>query len=344
MRPGRTVEEDIAVEKYLVIHDRHASPEAIEDALAWINASPVHRQLFDNVSRFADLSRALGARGARRIRLRAADPMRWARIAAAVIALAAAGVVVAGHVSGLRETQERPATYAYQTRRGEIRQVTLADGSRMTLAGASRVNARMGAVRELLVVDGRAYFEVVRNSRRPFRVRTGQGWVTALGTGFDVGRIEDQVVVTLAHGSVEVTAESPDGRATQSVRLLPGEQVTYDSHGKLDTPHKVDLPAALAWRGGELRFMRRPLNLVVAELNHYSNRRIVVADFAAADAEVTGMVRVDGIAEWLRGLSGLMDLEVVEYPDRIVVRSNHSQRALDKAKHSDRPISSPPPT
>ena len=343
MKPVHAIEEDIAVEKYLVIHDQDSSPEAIEDALAWINASPTHRQLFDNVSRFAELSHTLGpTRVTQRVRLRMAGRVMWAPIAAAVIVLLTAGLLAADHVSGLWTQTEHPTVNAYQTRRGEIREITLADGSRMTLAGASRVDARMGAVRELLIIDGRAYFDVARDVRRPFRVRTGQGWVTALGTGFDVGRIEDEVVVTLAHGSVEVTAQSPDGRATQSVRLLPGEQVTYDSRGKLDRPQKVDLPAALAWRGGELRFMRRPLSQVVAELNLYSNRRIIIADFAAADAEVTGMVRIDGIPEWLHGLSRLMDVELVEYPDKIVVRSKVGRRALNEARHLEGQLRRPP--
>ncbi|HJQ66901.1 MAG TPA: FecR domain-containing protein [Gemmatimonadales bacterium] len=340
MKLVHAVEEDIAAEKHLVLHDPESSPEAIEEALAWINASPFHRQLFDNVSRFAELSRALGtAGGRRRTRLPRAGRLMWAQIAA-VIALTA-GVLVFGHMSGLWATSARPTAYAYQTRRGEIRQITLADGSHMTLAGASKVDARMGSVRELRVVNGRAYFEVKRDPRRPFRVRTGPGWVTALGTGFDVGRIEDQVVVTLAHGSVEVTAQSPDGRATESVRLLPGEQVSYDSQGKLDPPHRIDLSAALAWRDGELRFMRRPLGLVVVELNLYSNRRIVIADFDAAHAEVTGIVRIDGIAEWLRGLNRLTDVEVVEYPDKTVIRSKRSHGALDKLKHSSAQISRP---
>jgi transmembrane sensor len=197
----------------------------------------------------------------------------------------------------------------------------------MTLAGASRITAQMGALRDIVILEGRAYFEVTRDPKRPFLVHTGRGTVTALGTAFDVGQVDNTVIVTLAHGSVQVNVRSADGRIEHMVRLSPGEQVAYDMDGTLADPRTVNLDDALAWREGQLRFVRRPLRSVVAELNRYSPKRIVIADPTAANTEITGTLWLNGIPEWLQGLVHATDVEMAEDSDRCVLRCKPSPRA-----------------
>jgi transmembrane sensor len=51
---------------------------------------------------------------------------------------------------------------------------------------------------------------------------------------------------------------------------------------------KVNVDVATSWRRGQLVFVRRPLGEVVDEINRYSEKKIVVADAALADAPITG--------------------------------------------------------
>ena len=79
----------------------------------------------------------------------------------------------------------------FSTGTAETRTLTLADGSRVTLAPESALKiAYTPAGRNLRLLAGRAFFEVAPHAARPFRVTAGAVNVTVLGTGFRAFPIE----------------------------------------------------------------------------------------------------------------------------------------------------------
>lgn len=72
---------------------------------------------------------------------------------------------------------------------GELREVTLADGSRVVLDTATRLETAYGNTeRHLNLPSGRARFDVSHGDPRPFIVDAGGLEVHATGTRFDVRR------------------------------------------------------------------------------------------------------------------------------------------------------------
>jgi len=66
---------------------------------------------------------------------------------------------------------------------GEIRQVPLADGSRLTLDERSRVSVQYEtATRRVRLEFGEVLFEVAKDPKRPFVVQAGNIRVRAVGT------------------------------------------------------------------------------------------------------------------------------------------------------------------
>ncbi len=204
-------------------------------------------------------------------------------------AWAVAACVVAALAMGLRygpALMAGPEPLAHATA-GEGRTLVLEDGSRVQLDVGSRITTRFTRrQRELELLEGRALFDVAHDAARPFLVRAGDGSVTALGTRFLVQRERNGVIVTLAEGEVDVVRVGEDGRQRKA-RLQPGEQLRW-AGGDAWTLRATDTEAALGWTRGRLIFRSTPLAEVVAEVNRYSIRKLVLADPSLAELPVYG--------------------------------------------------------
>lgn len=180
----------------------------------------------------------------------------------------------------------------YTTAVGEIRDVTLADGSVVTLDTASTLRAKVdGKVRRLSLDQGGAYFAVAHDKAHPFQVALADRQVTVTGTHFATSLRQGRARVELLEGSVEV---SQPRASTEPVRLVPGDQVTYQAGGAVRREARIDPATAVAWRQRRLVFQDAALSEVLAELGRYTDARITLANPALGRQRVTAMLPLDG--------------------------------------------------
>jgi transmembrane sensor len=115
------------------------------------------------------------------------------------------------------------------------------------------------------------------------------------------------MAVTLIEGKVRVEAPingRGDGRFSpyvQTTELTPGSRLEARD-GAPWSVSAVDPQYETSWMTDKLVFQDEPLAKVVAELNRYSDRRIVVGDAGLARAPVSGSFRTDDIEESVRAL------------------------------------------
>src|SRR5688572_20698083 len=174
----------------------------------------------------------------------------------------------------------------------ERREVRLEDGSVVLLDVGAEVAVQMlDDARRLRLVAGRAYFEVAHDKTRPFTVAAGGTLTTALGTRFEVDARGDATSVTLAEGSVAVTATGSE--TSWSRRLVPGEQLVSRRESAPFT-QSVDVAQTTGWSTGHLHFQGVALRDVVAEWNQYASVRITVGDASLADARIVGTFEAGG--------------------------------------------------
>jgi ferric-dicitrate binding protein FerR (iron transport regulator) len=148
---------------------------------------------------------------------------------------------------------------------GERVAVRLPDGSAVTLnSGSTLRRARTfgsGDVR-MVMLEGEAFFDVAEGEV-PFVVRTFDAEVTVLGTRFGVRAWPgegEMTTVALVSGSVRLAS----GGA--AVVLQPGE-VGHAADGALLAGAEAGgVEAALAWRGGDLVFKDRPLDVILNDV------------------------------------------------------------------------------
>jgi transmembrane sensor len=225
---------------------------------------------------------------------RSSPLFRWA-LAASIGAIALGGAVVHYQRIPSPSTQQLAAAATH-------RAATLPDGSKMILGAQSRVDVDFnGPKRRLDLSKGEAYFKVRHDKARPFVVQAGEVSVTAIGTAFDVRREHDKITVTVEEGAVEVSSHEP-GQGPVTWRAEAGYQVTYSTRQRTASIASVNPSAELAWRNGELAYVREPLGSVVENLNRYSARKIVIEDPAIADLPFTGTAFASSLDDWIAGI------------------------------------------
>jgi transmembrane sensor len=197
----------------------------------------------------------------------------------------------------------------FQTKLGEQRSVLLADGSRVTLNTASKIEVRLASDHRVIrLLQGEALFEVAHDANRPFDVHAGNVTVRAVGTHFDVDRRVTRTVVTVVDGRVAMLAS---GRNTGNLPVLSrGDRVVVDSTGPGAVQHGVNLTEAIAWTQRQLVFQHRPLGEVAEEFNRYNVGRIDIRSPELRAQEVTGTFKSDDVASFVAVLEGIPGVQV----------------------------------
>ncbi len=161
----------------------------------------------------------------------------------------------------------------YQTSYGEVKRVTLKDGTSVTLNAASVLSVRKGFDEKNRVVylEGEAFFEVEKHTNLPFIVKTGRVDVTALGTSFDVSNFKNasQISVALKEGKVAVNAN--DRAIKKRIVLKAGEEAVYDKAypGELKIESKFDPKERLAWQRQVIYFKNAGMQEVINKLERF---------------------------------------------------------------------------
>jgi transmembrane sensor len=264
---------------------------AFED---WYTASPHNAEIYDDVlgnwERMALAGRTPIGEASRR-QAATSGALHWPRIAVAAAA-AMVLVVLSGvglHRFGVIGTSPAAPTEV-ASRTGDIRTVTLADGSRVTLDTDTLLEiAYTTGERRLTLERGRARFDVVHDPARPFIVMAGSGTVIAHGTLFDVERLGARVLVSLLRGSVEVTGLPADtnGPASKGRFLEPGQRLAIESRAAPGSPTALSATET-RWTSGMLSFDDTPLAEVAAATNRYNGVKIGLADPALGELRFSG--------------------------------------------------------
>ena len=266
---------------------RSVSTGTIEEFFAW-RSVPANAEAYRRVEQVWAASGRLG--GDPEIEAAVADAMSRRgglglrdRYRKTLFAIATATAVLALSVAGWLWLDSRSLM---TTGVGEQRLVQLADGSSVRLDTASAIRVRFGGgERRIELERGQALFTVATDPGRPFIVDAGAAEVTAVGTVFDVRRMDGAVRVTLVEGAVEVSA----GAGAAASRMRAGEQARVAA-GRVST-RPVDAAKATSWTDGRLVFEDASLAAAVAEVNRFLEAPIVLAEGVDGGVPVNGVFR-----------------------------------------------------
>jgi transmembrane sensor len=215
-------------------------------------------------------------------------------------------------------TTPAPSLQQYTTAIGELRTLTLADGTTLLLDADSAVTTRFDAERRVLDLErGRVQLIVAEDRLRPFVVEAGESTIRDIGTTFQVSRSGDAVNVALIDGSVTVTVDADGGNAGVST-LSPGEQVAIEA-GRLQGKRPLELATAMAWPRGDLVFHNRRLDSLLSEMNRYSELPLRLADPSLGSLTVSGVFHNDDQAALLAALERAYSIRAEHAGNREIV-------------------------
>lgn len=280
---------------------------------AW-RADPANRQAYEQIEQQFDEAGILAQSRLKSLRRRSSP--RTATGAYRLASAVAACVVVALALS-LTVFRGGQAETRYATGLGEIRTVSLADGSSMVLDTDSIAATSMrGGRQQVRLERGRARFV----AKGALRVVADQSDLESQAAAFDLA--------LAPQGGLSVTVISGEPRlAGAAARRLPARTTLQAGREVRIGPKlaSVDVrPASRVeaqWPSGLRAFDQTPLSTVAAIANRYNTRKIRLADPAIGALRVSGAFRVTGALDLANGLAAAFGLTVTAAPSGDLILS-----------------------
>lgn len=189
---------------------------------------------------------------------------------AAAVLVGAALVFVFTHTRTLPE-QVQGGSFIVQTDNSDRSFTQLPDGSRIWLNKGTKIeyNQQFGIRNRNVLLNGEAYFEVAKNKKLAFVVKTKSIDVTALGTSFNVNAYDDgnEVTTTLYTGKVNVQSTLTGYKTI----LNPFEVAVFSKTKDKITTYVFSGPDKPVWMEPEFRFDMLPLIDITKQLEHNYN-------------------------------------------------------------------------
>lgn len=234
--------------------------------------------------------------------------LRWAACALVLLSL---GMLWINYRHDLYDAFHPIAWKEMHVPPGKTGSIVLTDGSKVRLnAGSSLLYPdRFGSKGREVVLKGEGFFEVAKDSTRPFAVNTDKLHVQVLGTEFNVyafpGEEREEVAVLSGSVAVEAIGDSSGRRIT----LAADEKLAYHWPTHAFEQHATNASSTLAWQQGELYFENVALIQAVKALNRKYAVHIEV-DSAMARCEVYAKVGSEPLEQTLRVMAKVLKASV----------------------------------
>jgi transmembrane sensor len=150
--------------------------------------------------------------------------------------------------------------------------IVLSDGTKVFMNAGSTLQYPevFNSSERLVKLTGEAYFEVVHNSKSPFRVQVKNQIIEDIGTSFNVSAYNDEpvAIVTLVEGSVKVKNNENE------VVLIPGQKALTSDESRTISVKPANFESELAWRNDLFHFEDVQLSVVLRQIARWYNLEI----------------------------------------------------------------------
>lgn len=273
-----------------------ASPDERARVEEWITLSGDNRREFDNLKEIwdkvgtvspefqIDLDKEwnyhktkIGLAGEREQKGRSVMPT-FLRVAASIVLL------IALSVTGYYFLKVKTV----KTQLAETRELTLPDGSIVTLNALSRLkyDRNFNKKTRRVSLEGEAYFQVHHDASRPFIITTGQAEIKVLGTAFNVKAYKnmDDVELVVTEGIVSLYDKNQPGKV---VKATAGERATFNRKSlalsvKPNTDRNV-----IAWKTRNMVFENEKLDAVMNLIGEVYHKKVVFNNSALRKCTLT---------------------------------------------------------
>ena len=180
-----------------------------------------------------------------------------------------------------------------------------------------KYNAEFSGKTRDVALSGEAFFEVRKDSLRPFRVSMNDLKVEVLGTSFDAmsysfGSSEEVVLKT---GSVKISGE----HLRKPVLLRPDEKFALDRRSKRAFVEKVDARNYSQWFSPRLIFDNTPLRDIITNLERRYNIEISLSANISPEKRLSLVVYHEPLEDLMEVMSSLMSIRYRIDGNRVLI-------------------------
>ena len=228
----------------------------------------------------------------------------------------------------------QPLMAELKTYYGEIKRVTLPDGSLVVLNANSTMRLPQNWTNQgdrQVWLEGEAWFEVAKKpaTHQKFVVHTPQVDVQVLGTRFNVNTRHQQSIVSLEEGKVQLLL---NGRVKEvmekktvpsAIRLAPGETAIVNPIKDTVINENKEVVYHSGWLRNEFHFDHTPLSEVAAMIDDIYGYKMQYADSAFLQKDISGDLRAGNIKEFVSVLEVALRLKLTIVNKTILVTKIH---------------------
>lgn len=221
-------------------------------------------------------------------------------------------------------------TNVYNTKYAQVKNITLPDGSKVTLNANSqlKLSADWSAQGDRQVwLEGEAYFEVEKKlaTGQKFIVHTKDMDVEVLGTKFNVNTRHQKAIVSLEEGKIKL---SVNGQIKQILKknykeeifeMKPGELVTVDSAKGIAVTNVKNIDFHSGWVRNEYHFNNTSLKEIATLIKDIHGYNVMADDDKLLLQVITGDLRAANLQELINILSVTFKLKIVVKNNTIII-------------------------
>jgi len=202
---------------------------------------------------------------------------------------------------------------------GERSQVILYDGTKVWLNSGTTLKFPLvfNSKKRSVFVKGEAFFDVVKNTKKPFIVNAGHMNIQVFGTRFDVCAYTDdhEFSATLEKGKITAT----NTLTGEKLQLKPGEQAIFDFDAKKNTHKTVDTELYTSWKEDMLHFKHAGFSDVIKKMERWYGVKIIVDNPANFNKCYNMTIKTESLREMLNLLSYTTPMKYKIEEDKVFI-------------------------
>ncbi len=192
----------------------------------------------------------------------------------------------------------------------------LPDGTKVILNSLSKIRYKAPFIgkERIIELEGEAFFEVKKDTSKPFIVISKGVSTTALGTSFNVNSKSDSYVeVSLVSGMVNV-----ENSFSKSVTLKPGKSAIINQQGELIVQEFNYLDKA-GWKDGILVFKNSSFPEIIEKLEDWYGVELKVVVGPKNRIQYTSNFKNESLDEILQGISFVYDFDYKIAGEKVLI-------------------------
>jgi len=194
------------------------------------------------------------------------------------------------------EENLRNKFHTIETPRGGTYHIILPDGSKVWLNSLSQIKFPLvfSEDERVIEMEGEVFFDVLKDEKRPFSVKSNGQKITVKGTSFNVNSYADEPFTrtTLVTGSIELEGFG------SSIQMKPGDEVL--NTGRSLHVQRGDIEQATAWRDGYFRFDKVDIPTLMRQVSRWYQVNVKYIGPISSERFVGKIKRSEDIHELLK--------------------------------------------